>query len=129
MKEQYTKFEIARIIGARALQIAMDAPILYDIPEEKLEQIRYDPIKIAEIEFNAGILPISVKRPMPKKTIEKIKPVIEDEQKKKEVELKEDEKIKQLEKQAEADVRDEGEIMELARPDDEHEAEEKEEEE
>ena len=124
--EGFTKFEIARIIGARALQIAMDAPILYDIPEEKLNQIEYDPIKIAEIEFSAGILPISVKRPMPKKATEKIKPV--DEEKKKEADLREDKKAKQLEKVEAADVREEGEIMELARPEDEEEVSEKEEE-
>ena len=126
MKEQYTKFEIARIMGARALQIAMDAPILYDISNEKLEQIQYDPIKIAEIEFNAGILPISVKRPMPKKGAEKIRPL--DEEKKKEEELKEDKKVEQLKKTEESGVREEGEIMELARPEDEEEGEEKKEE-
>ncbi len=123
--EDYTKFEIARIIGARALQIAMDAPILYDIPKEKLEEIEYDPIKIAEIEFNAGILPISVKRPMPKKGTEKIKPIVEDAIKKKEEELKEDKKVEHIDKVEESSVK-EGEIMELARPEDEEEAEGKE---
>lgn len=124
--EGYTKFEIARIIGARALQIAMDAPILYDIPKDKLEQIEYDPIKIAEIEFNAGILPISVKRPMPKKGQEKIKPI--DESKIKEQELREEKKVEHLEKVEETGVKEGGEIMELARPEDEEEVEEKEEE-
>lgn len=124
---EYTKFEVARIIGARALQIAMDAPILYDIPIEKLEEIHYDPIKIAEIEFKAEILPISVKRPMPKKGLGKIKPV--DEGKIKEEQIKEDKKIQQLGKAEESDVKEEGEIMELARPDDEVEEKEKAEEE
>lgn len=54
---QYTRFEKARIIGARALQIAMGAPVLVDYPEDML-----DPIDIAMLEFDAGILPISVVR-------------------------------------------------------------------
>ena len=64
---KYTKYEVARIIGARALQISMNAPMLLNIEKEKLEEINYDPIKIAELEFRAGILPITIKRPMPKK--------------------------------------------------------------
>ena len=35
--EQFTKYEIARIIGARALQIAMDAPLLLKISEQLLD--------------------------------------------------------------------------------------------
>lgn len=34
LHETFTKYEIARIIGARALQIAMDAPILLKITKE-----------------------------------------------------------------------------------------------
>ena len=63
----YTKYEVARIIGARALQISMNAPILLNITKEKLEEMNYDPIKIAELEFHSGILPISIKKPMPKR--------------------------------------------------------------
>ncbi len=37
IRDQFTKYEIARIIGARALQIAMDAPILVKISKERLE--------------------------------------------------------------------------------------------
>jgi DNA-directed RNA polymerase subunit K len=66
-KISYTKYEVARIIGARALQISMNAPILINVEKEKLEELNYDPIKIAELEFKSGILPISIKRPMPKK--------------------------------------------------------------
>ena len=33
---EYTRFERARIIGARALQITMGAPILIDVPKEQL---------------------------------------------------------------------------------------------
>lgn len=67
-EEQYTKYERARILGARALQLSMNAPLLITITKEKLEEINFDPLRIAEIEFNAGILPITVKRPLPEKT-------------------------------------------------------------
>ena len=54
----YTKFEKARIIGARALQIAMGAPILIKKPKDL-----FNPIKISEMEFEKDVLPITVKRP------------------------------------------------------------------
>lgn len=77
-KPEYTKYEIARIIGARALQISMNAPILLSLSKKELEKINYDPLKIAEIEFKAGILPITVKRPMPKpKEVEEAEEEIE----------------------------------------------------
>lgn len=72
MKEQFTKFEIARIIGARALQIAMDAPLLIKISEEDLKTMRYDSLKIAERELNLDALPISISRPMPQKKKDKL---------------------------------------------------------
>ena len=54
---RYTRFERARIIGARALQISMGAPILLEVPTGVV-----DPIEIAEIEFTEGVIPITVKR-------------------------------------------------------------------
>jgi DNA-directed RNA polymerase subunit K len=55
MKE-YNRFEKARMIGARALQIARGAtPIIKT-------NIR-DPIKIAEEEFDEGVIPLTTKRP------------------------------------------------------------------
>jgi DNA-directed RNA polymerase subunit K len=54
---KYTRFEKARIIGARALQITMGAPVLL-----KLKKDIIDPVKIAESEFEKGLLPISVLR-------------------------------------------------------------------
>jgi len=54
---QYTRFERARIIGARALQISMGAPVLLEVPEGVV-----DPIEIAEAEFSRGAIPITVKR-------------------------------------------------------------------
>ncbi len=65
-KEKYTKYEKARIIGARALQIAMGAPYLIKLGKRDLEQIRFNPIEIAKMEFDEGIIPITVKRPSPK---------------------------------------------------------------
>ncbi len=63
----FTKYEKARIIGARALQIAMGAPLLLNLKEEELEKIHYNPISISRMEFEKGILPITIKRPLPKK--------------------------------------------------------------
>ena len=60
--EDFSKYEQARILGARALQIAMNAPLLIKIEKEDLERIKYDAIKIAEIELNSDILPISIKK-------------------------------------------------------------------
>jgi len=65
--QKYTKYEVARIIGARALQISMNAPLLLNISKETLEEVDYNPLKIAEMEFEADILPITVKRPLPEK--------------------------------------------------------------
>ncbi len=62
---EYTKYEKARMIGSRALQLSMGAPALIKLSKEELEEIRYNPIKIAEKEFEAGVLPVTVKRPVP----------------------------------------------------------------
>ena len=51
----YTRYERARIIGARALQISMGAPLL-------VTTSRIDPLEIAIEEFNANSIPITVKR-------------------------------------------------------------------
>jgi len=54
---KYTRFEKARIVGARALQISMGAPTLMKIPKDVI-----NPIDIAMIEFKADAIPITVKR-------------------------------------------------------------------
>jgi len=54
---QYTRFEKARIIGARALQIAMGAPILISVPKNMI-----DPVEIAMKEFEKDAIPLTVKR-------------------------------------------------------------------
>ncbi len=66
-KQHYTKYEIARMVGSRALQISMGAPFLVKLSEKDLESIGYNPIEIAKKEFEEGVLPITVRRPMPKR--------------------------------------------------------------
>ncbi len=63
----FTKYEKARVIGARALQLAMGAPMLLKFTQEGLGKIKYRPVEIAKREFEAGILPITIRRPLPGK--------------------------------------------------------------
>ncbi|MFQ6088083.1 MAG: DNA-directed RNA polymerase subunit K [Candidatus Methanofastidiosia archaeon] len=49
----FTRFERARIIGARALQISMGAPIL-------IKTKKTDSIEIATEELQKGVIPITV---------------------------------------------------------------------
>ena len=53
----FSKFGVARIVGARSLQISMGAPILIKRPKNV-----YDPIKISRLELKKGVLPITVKK-------------------------------------------------------------------
>ena len=55
-----TRYEKARIVGARALQISFGAPILIKKPKNLI-----DPIKIALAELKAKILPLTLRREMP----------------------------------------------------------------
>ncbi|RME54654.1 DNA-directed RNA polymerase subunit K [Candidatus Woesearchaeota archaeon] len=64
----YTKYEKARIIGARALQLAMGAPMLLKLKKAELEAINYSPVEIAKLEMEKGVLPITIRRPLPEKT-------------------------------------------------------------
>ena len=61
----YTRFEKARILGSRALQISVGAPFLIKLTDEDLKKIRYDPVTIAKMEYEKGLIPITVKRPLP----------------------------------------------------------------
>jgi DNA-directed RNA polymerase subunit K len=112
--QNFTKYEKARILGARALQLAMNAPLLLKISEEDLAKINYDVLKIAEIELESGVLPISIKKPFPEKKEGKLKreaaPKISDK------------KVEGKEEGEEEKIESEGEIMELANPEDEGEA-------
>lgn len=61
--QDYTKYERARMIGSRALQLSMGAPFLLKLSQEDLEKIKFNPIEIAIKELEAGILPITIRRP------------------------------------------------------------------
>ena len=54
---EYTKFERATIIGARALQLAYGAPPLIKVPDGVVE-----PLALAELEFREDAIPIIVVR-------------------------------------------------------------------
>jgi DNA-directed RNA polymerase subunit K/omega len=62
-----TRFEKARIVGARALQISMGAPILVEVNETYS-----NPIDIALKELEDGILPITIRRTLPDGTFQDI---------------------------------------------------------
>ena len=66
---KFTKYEKARIIGARALQLAMGAPMLLKLNQNALKSIKFSPIEIAKMEFDKDILPITIRRPLPRKVI------------------------------------------------------------
>lgn len=108
--QEFTRYEIARIVGARALQIAMDAPLLIDISDDELEKMNYDPIKIADKEFRDGALPITVHRPKPKKNESKIISVRE--------EKIDDQKIIAKEKEVEEEISENAEELGFAQEDD-----------
>jgi len=55
MMVQENRYEKARIIGARALQVAFGAPVL-------IETDQTQPILIAAEEYDAGVLPFTVRR-------------------------------------------------------------------
>ncbi len=67
---EYTKYEKARILGSRALQISMGAPFLVKMDEEQLNSVKFNPIEIAKLELEADVIPLSIVKKMPKVTIE-----------------------------------------------------------
>ncbi len=56
LKEQYTRYERARIVGARALQISMGAPVL--VKDVKT----VEPIEVALAELEQSLIPITVRK-------------------------------------------------------------------
>ena len=52
---QYNRYEKARILGARALQVSYGAPVLVDTDQS-------EPILVAAEEYDAGVLPFTVNR-------------------------------------------------------------------
>ena len=63
---EYTKYEKARIIGARALQLSMGAPFMMKLSKKDLEKLKYNTLEIAKLEFEKDLLPITIKRPKAK---------------------------------------------------------------
>ena len=61
-ENEITRFEKACIIGSRSLQIAHGAPVLVKISDEEMEAMKHNPREIAKKEFEAGKIPITVKR-------------------------------------------------------------------
>ena len=58
-KDKLTRFEVARLVGARSLQRALGAPVLTKV------EGTFSPIDIAKAEFKNRIIPITIKRKMP----------------------------------------------------------------
>ena len=56
--ERHNRYEKARILGARALQVSYGAPVLIDTD-------RTQPILIAAEEYDAGVLPFTINREGP----------------------------------------------------------------
>lgn len=54
-QQRFNRYEKARILGARALQVSYGAPVL-------LETDQSEPILIAAEEYDAGVLPFTVRR-------------------------------------------------------------------
>jgi DNA-directed RNA polymerase subunit K len=54
----FTRFEVARLLGARTLQVALGAPVLV---KTELKE----PSNIAKQEFREGMMPITIKRKLP----------------------------------------------------------------
>ena len=106
-QQEFTKYETARILGARALQISMDAPLLLNLDKAELEGLRFDPLKIADAEFKAGVLPITVRRPLPMKKDTKLKREVEEKRK------GDDQAEEKKEKVEEKEIKEEAEIMEI----------------
>ena len=55
MQESYTRFEKARMVGARALQISRGAPV-------SIKTDLKDPVEIAKLEFEKVTIPLDIKR-------------------------------------------------------------------
>jgi DNA-directed RNA polymerase subunit K len=52
---RYNRYEKARILGARALQVSYGAPVLVETEQS-------EPILVAAEEYDAGVLPFTVRR-------------------------------------------------------------------
>lgn len=59
-----TKYEKARILGTRALQISMNAPVMVELEGES------DPLRIAMKELKERKIPFIIRRYLPNKSYE-----------------------------------------------------------
>jgi len=57
-EDRLTRFEVARIISARALQIALGAPVL-------VKSDKNDAIELAKEEFRNKMVPVTIRRTLP----------------------------------------------------------------
>ncbi|MBI2547685.1 MAG: DNA-directed RNA polymerase subunit K [Candidatus Aenigmarchaeota archaeon] len=57
-KDRLTRFEVARLLGARSLQISLGAPVLVSAGDA-------DASKIAKTEFKSNLIPMTIKRKLP----------------------------------------------------------------
>ena len=57
MPLHYNRFERARIVGARALQLTLGAPVLIKSPQGMI-----DPVKLALMEYDQDLIPITIRR-------------------------------------------------------------------
>src|SRR5574343_579989 len=89
---EFTRYERSRILGARALQISMDAPLLIKIDDEELEGMNYDPLRIAEKELDSGALPITIRRTMPEKHEKSLEKLRAEKEREKELEKAKEDK-------------------------------------
>lgn len=63
--KEFTKYEQARMIGSRALQLSMGAPFMTELSEDELKRLKYSTVEIAKLEYGKGLLPLDVVRPFP----------------------------------------------------------------
>ena len=61
MQEKMTKYECSSIIGIRAAQLSMSAPMLVDVPQKHRGNFLY----IAALELKRRSLDIVIRRPLP----------------------------------------------------------------
>lgn len=70
VEKKLTRFERARLIGARATQIAQGAPFKIKLSDEDLKALKYNPVEIARLELEQSVIPLDVERPVPKRVKE-----------------------------------------------------------
>jgi DNA-directed RNA polymerase subunit K len=137
LEHKFTRYEVARILGARSLQLSMDAPVLLKLSKEDLDDLNFDTLMIAERELIEEVLPITVRRPFPKKSERTVKKLTSEEikeklekQAEKETKVEKEEVVKKVEKKINEDGEEEeteveekeaaeDEMSELSTPEDE----------